>query len=143
MRDWPPAFPDVDANVVPVGPMLVLDKSLYLIQEAKNSGLLLGCHVEEACNMALWDDEYVSTAQRVVVVTRVREFVLHHGFNGNTQLAGRWFGCDVHRLTVPNAILSGALQRVRELKIRLTLSSLKLGLSERTDRDVIPVRISE
>jgi hypothetical protein len=58
-----PGFPDVDANVVSVGPMIVLDKSLCLIQESKNSGLLLGCHVKEACDMALWDDKYVSAAQ--------------------------------------------------------------------------------
>jgi hypothetical protein len=54
---------DVDANVVSVGPMLVLDYMMCPIQETKYSGLLLGCHVKETCDMALWDDKYVSAAQ--------------------------------------------------------------------------------
>ena len=43
--------------------MLVFDKMLCLIEETKNSGLLLGCHVKEICDMALWEDKYVSAAQ--------------------------------------------------------------------------------
>jgi hypothetical protein len=54
---------DIDANVVSVGPTLVLDNMLCLIQKNKYSGLLLGCHVKETCDMALWDDKYVSTTQ--------------------------------------------------------------------------------
>jgi hypothetical protein len=67
--------------------MIALDKTLRLIQETKDGGLFFGCHVKEAWDMALWDDEYVPTAQRIVVATHVRELVLQHNISRSTQLA--------------------------------------------------------
>ncbi len=77
-------FPDVDADVVAVGPMFVLKKPLCLIQKAKNSRLLLGCHFKKACDMAPWNDKDVSATQRVVVVAHVRKLALQYDLNGST-----------------------------------------------------------
>jgi hypothetical protein len=57
------SLPDVNANVVPIGPVIALYKMLCLVQETKNGALLLNCHVKEACDVALWDYEHVSAAQ--------------------------------------------------------------------------------
>jgi hypothetical protein len=80
-------FPDVYADVVPIGRILGLDETLRLIQETKDGRLLFGCHVKEAWDMPLGNNEYVPTAQRVVVVTHVRELVLQDNISRSTELA--------------------------------------------------------
>jgi hypothetical protein len=50
-------FPDVYADVVPVGRMIALDKTLCLIQQTKDCGLFFVCHVEKTCDMALGNGE--------------------------------------------------------------------------------------
>jgi hypothetical protein len=64
--------------------MIALDKTLCLVQETKDGGLFFGCHVEEAWDMALGNNEYMPTAQRIVVVTHVRKLVLQHNISGST-----------------------------------------------------------
>ena len=56
-------FPDIYANVVAVGRMLLLNRLLNLSQQGKDRRLFLRGHVEKAGHMALWNDEHVSAAQ--------------------------------------------------------------------------------
>jgi len=87
---------DVHANVVAVRRMIVLDETLRLIQKTENTRLLFGSHVKEAGDMALWNDEQVSTAERIVVMADVREFILQDDIFRSTQLANRGLGRSCH-----------------------------------------------
>jgi hypothetical protein len=56
-------FSYVYANVVSIGRMLALDQALRLAQEAKDIGLFVCRHVEEARDVALWNGQNVTATQ--------------------------------------------------------------------------------
>ena len=74
----PSGLPDVYTNVVTVGRVFAFYEALRLVQQIKHGQLFFVRHVKEACDMALWDSEYVSATQRVAVVAHVGEVVLQY-----------------------------------------------------------------
>lgn len=83
---------NIYANVVSVGRMPTLNDLLRLVEQSEHRRLLLRTHVEEACDMPLWDSEDVATAERVIVVTDVRQCVLDDDVVWSAQLTGRVIG---------------------------------------------------
>ena len=67
---------DVNADVVPIGLMLLLNQALRFIQQRKDGALLRGRHVEEVGHVPARDDDDMTGSQRVIVQSRISQLVL-------------------------------------------------------------------
>jgi hypothetical protein len=84
--------PDIDADIVAIGPMLFSDAGLGAIEKGENGRFFLRRHVEEICDMAAWNNQNVAGCKAVIVVTDIGEFVLKQNHGRFAKLAGRIAG---------------------------------------------------
>src|SRR4051794_25063677 len=79
--------PDIDADIVAVGLVLLRDQLLRAVEEGEDRRLLLPRHVEEARDMSAWHDQDVTTREAVVVVAHVGPLVRDQNHVGLAELA--------------------------------------------------------
>jgi len=64
---------NIDTDVVAIGRVLPLNELLRIAEKRQDRGVFRGSHIEETCDMAPRDDEHVSAAKRIAVVTDISQ----------------------------------------------------------------------
>lgn len=72
----PGGLPNIYPDVVTVGRVLGVHEGSRLTKKLENRDLLLWRQFEEVGHVALWNHEDVATAQRMVILTQIGQFVL-------------------------------------------------------------------